>query len=101
MVKIKQSGYKSTGDRAERSSMPALDTAIHRMSRKTHKMLISSDEDEDMEMLDPDVEDMSPLSPTSDSPVAVTTVQTRSGNKPPKPRPEEVGHSHVRRHFSF
>jgi hypothetical protein len=89
MVKIKQSGYKSTGDQAPQITLPGIDSTLQRILRPTPSRLISnadsSDDDDDGDDGDPsDVKMSSPLSSTPSSPTAASRIQTRSGKMPKK-----------------
>jgi hypothetical protein len=93
MAKIKQSAYKSTGDRAPSKPIPKLDTAIQRMSTTPKPMKKKEDQSsEDEEMFSP-----SPLSgfdSSQGSIVVPMVIQTRSGQTPKKEH-HEVSHFYV------
>jgi hypothetical protein len=85
MAKIKQSAYKSTGDRAPPKPIPKLDT---RVSTAPKPMKKRDDQSSDAEMFSAST--LSNVDSSQDSIVIPMAIQTRSG-KPPQKEHHEVG----------
>jgi hypothetical protein len=97
MVLVAQSGFRSTGDRVPRNTLPNNITTLNRITKSSSRSSSKrprlandddwseGDNDNDIDVYDPGNDGSSPISPTTLLPTAERTIQTRSGRVPPPP----------------